>query len=241
MDVGTSVASVESYGQSAAILFEDGKKVVFEGYSHGFGYQLEGLRTFELYDGDKLIFHFDGRLHYGGPSEDEYRVVPVVGGCSIQMALNYWQAARRYLNDKYFKEPRDRGEDEGPRELWFPWRLQSLSGMPAQYMLEGILCQGAASTFLSALVELSEDKTAAPDDRVKKLAQLLASDKGRDGVHCGGGEWSKIKLHYRDTIYYPDNGFSLTSNGTGKKRFDALEAVVAKHFEVAHIDFCRTV
>lgn len=130
------VTNVTSQGESATIEFEDGHRVVFEGYSHGFGYQVEGLRHFFLFNGEEQVVQYDSRLRRVGPSEDEHRFVQVAEGYDLERIAAYWEAARKYLNDEYFEKPYQSGT-EGDPNLWFPWKVSGEGWMDLSAIKEG--------------------------------------------------------------------------------------------------------
>lgn len=130
------VTKVSSLGDSAIIDFEDGHQVVLEAYTHGWGYQIEGLRHFFLFNGTEKVVQYDDRLYYGGPRPDEFRFVEVADGYDIERIVSYWQAARTYLHQEFFEKPRAEGR-KGADELWLPWKISVEAGMPLHYIKEG--------------------------------------------------------------------------------------------------------
>lgn len=135
-DSAIVVTAVTTRGDTATIEFADGHRAAFEGYSHGFGYQIEGLRHFFLYRGSEKIVQYDARLHYAGPQDDEHRFVQVEEGYTVERIASYWEAAKMHLNDEYFEKPYNEGR-EGLSELWFPWRVTSEGWMDLRNIKEG--------------------------------------------------------------------------------------------------------
>lgn len=122
------VTKVTTRGDTAIIKFEDGHEANFEGYSHGLGYQIEGLRHFFLFREDEKVVQYDARLYYAGPQEDEHRFVHVAEGYTREVIVKYWEAAQMYLHEEYFQKPYDEGREE-PMELWLPWRITCEGGL----------------------------------------------------------------------------------------------------------------
>lgn len=130
------VTRVTSQGESATFEFDDGHRVIFEGYSHAFGYQTEGLRHFFLFNGEEQVVQYDSRLRRVGPSEDEHRFVQVAEGYDLERIASYWEAARKYVNDEYFEKPYRSGT-KGDPNLWFPWKVSGEGGMDLASIKEG--------------------------------------------------------------------------------------------------------
>jgi hypothetical protein len=131
-----TVKSVSMSGSNrAVVVFDDGYAAIFEGYSHGFGYQIEGFRSFELFDDDALIAKYNGRVNrYGGP--DENRFIHVAEGCTLEMIVRYWEVSIDHINKEYFIEPHQKSHT-APKELWFPWIITSESGAALQNIKAG--------------------------------------------------------------------------------------------------------
>ncbi|MFO0882486.1 MAG: hypothetical protein U0491_03490 [Candidatus Saccharimonadales bacterium] len=136
MDTALVVTKVTTRGDTAFIEFEDGHRAAFEGYSHGFGYQIEGLRAFYLFRGTELVVQYNSRLHREGPREDEHRFVLVADGYTTESVIGYWEAARRYLHNEYFTKPHEEGRD-GDRDLWYPWMVTKEGWVDLMLMKEG--------------------------------------------------------------------------------------------------------
>lgn len=118
------VTSVSTRDDCAIFLFEDGHRVIFEGYKHGWGYQIEGLRRFRLFEGEEQVVQYDSRLRRVGPSDGEHQFVQVSEGYDRELIVSYWEAARTYINLEYLERPSEEGR-EGDPDLWFPWRIAS--------------------------------------------------------------------------------------------------------------------
>lgn len=130
------VTSVTSRGESATFEFADGHRVVLEGYSHGFGFQVEGLRHFYLFNGDAQVVRYDSRLYYAGPRDDEHRFVEVAEGYDLERIAAYWEAARNHVNEEYFNKPHREGR-QGDKKLWFPWKLSGEGWLDLSAIKEG--------------------------------------------------------------------------------------------------------
>jgi hypothetical protein len=118
------VQSVYTSGDDVAVTFTDGFKARYEPYTHGFGYQVEGLRRFHLQSATKNVCEYNGRLYRAGPQSNEHKIVTLAEGWTQQQVAAYWQAAREYLNKEYFEKP-DKKRDE---KLWYPWMLVCTEG-----------------------------------------------------------------------------------------------------------------
>lgn len=115
------VTSVSMRRDQAVFEFEDGHKAVFDPYSHGFGYQIEGLSHFFLYNGEEQVVQYDSRLYRSGPTDDEHKFVQVADGYPIERIVEYWMAAKEHINNKY-NEAREEGE-EAAGKLWLAWMV----------------------------------------------------------------------------------------------------------------------
>lgn len=116
------VTDVTEQNEDVRVTFSDGYVAVFEPYSHGFGYQVEGLRCFRLYLGNDEVAVYDARLHREGPREDEHKLRHLDESCTLETVVAHWQAAREYIHEEYFEKPYQGGL-EHPKELWYPWKL----------------------------------------------------------------------------------------------------------------------
>ncbi len=129
------VASVSMRRDQAVFEFEDGHRAVFDPYSHGFGYQIEGLRHFSLYNGEEQVVQYNSRLYYAGPMDDEHKFVQVTDGYTIERIVDYWTAAKEYINNKY-NEAREEGE-EAAGKLWLAWMVGTQGGIDLYSIKEG--------------------------------------------------------------------------------------------------------
>ncbi len=112
------VTKVECISETVQVSFDDGHKAVFEPYAHGVVYQIEGLRQFFLYRGEKLVCEYSARLRRYG--EDGNRIVMIVDGYTQQRVAEYWRSARTYINEEYFEKPFNQKKN-GPENLRYPW------------------------------------------------------------------------------------------------------------------------
>ena len=131
------VTSVTSRGNSATFNFEDGHRVIFDGYTHGFIYQIEGLRHFFLFNGEERVVQYDSRLRRNGPSEGEHQFVQVAEGYDLERIAAYWEAAANYTHEEYFAKPHREGTTSRNEDLWFPWRLSCEGGMDLRSIKDG--------------------------------------------------------------------------------------------------------
>jgi len=118
------VKEVYTYGDIVHVVFTDNHTAVFEPYTHGYGYQVEGLRRFHLKQGTTIVCTFNGRLYRSGPRDDEDQLVKLASGYTQQQAASYWEAARKYLNKEYF----EKSEKKREQRLWYPWMLVCTEG-----------------------------------------------------------------------------------------------------------------
>lgn len=131
------VKSVTDHDDRATIEFEDGHRAVFEAYSHGWGFQIEGLRHFFLFKGDQQVAQYDARLHMAGPRDDEHRFVQVAEGYTVGMIASYWEAAQTHVGQEYFHKPYNEGR-KCPDELWFAWRATCEGGLDLDKVKRGL-------------------------------------------------------------------------------------------------------
>ena len=118
------VLSVETRGDDVIVKFTDGHIAGFTPYSHGFGYQVEGLRSFRLYHAGETVCNYDARLYWSGPQEDEHKLKLLAEGYTQERAASYWKAARDYLHKEYFQKP----DSKKLSRLWYPWKLVCCEG-----------------------------------------------------------------------------------------------------------------
>ena len=130
-----TVTGVSSRGEDAIFTFSDGHKAIFEAYSHGFGYQIEGLRRFSLFNGDVEVVVYNSRLYHAGPVKGEHEFVRVDAGYTLERIADYWSLARNHVNEEYYHKPNKQGR-EGDPQLWFPWRVTSEGWMDLERIQE---------------------------------------------------------------------------------------------------------
>ena len=126
----------ENHSGVVVVSFDDGHRAVFEPYTHGFGYQVEGLRHFFLYNGEQMVCQYDSRLYRCGPQEKEHRVASIADGYTSQRIAEYWRTASQHINEEYFEKPH-RENRESPKELWYPWIVTSEGWQDVRVLEEG--------------------------------------------------------------------------------------------------------
>jgi len=117
--VVTDVATEDN--RNAIFTFEDGHRLVLEGYFRGDGWSVEDLFRVCLFNGDDLVVVYNV---LGTSDEDEYRFIKVADGYTHERIASYWWESHECISEKYLLEPRREGR-EAPPELRFPWRLSS--------------------------------------------------------------------------------------------------------------------
>ena len=130
------VLEVKIQGELVKVSFDDGHQAVFEPYRHGFGYQVEDLRQFLLYQGERLVCRYNARLYRCGPQKDEHRIVTIVDGYTPQRVAEYWRAAKHHLNEECFEKPYREGR-ECPEESWYPWIVTREGWQDVERLEEG--------------------------------------------------------------------------------------------------------
>ncbi len=138
-----AISNIKVVGEDVVIEFEDGHRAVFMPYRHGFGYQVEGLMHFTLFNRDDKVFEWHGRLYRAGPAAGEHRIAFVSDDYTQESVAAYWRVAKTHIHDEYFKKPFD-ADTEHPEELWYPWKvvcteggfdLQKLEGGDAEFLV----------------------------------------------------------------------------------------------------------
>jgi hypothetical protein len=121
-----SVPVEVSKRESAVVIrFSDGLRAIFLPYSHGFGYQIEGLQRFGIEDAyGKLLVEYDARLYRCGPQENEHKIVHMEEGWSIPRIVAYWEAAKKYCAKLFYgKTGFPEIGVEPNQEWWYVWRV----------------------------------------------------------------------------------------------------------------------
>ncbi len=130
-----NITEIREDGELVVVTFDDGHRAVFEPYTHGFGYQIEGLRHFFLYYGEQLVCQYNSRLHRCGPSKEEHRVITIADGYTPQRIAEYWRAASNYVDEEYFEKPY-REKRKCPEKLWYPWKVIGEGGQDVEMLEE---------------------------------------------------------------------------------------------------------
>ena len=130
------VVDVKTMGRKVVFLFDDQHRAVFEPYSHGIGYQVEGLMAFSLFSGDELVCRYNARIHYSGPRSDEHMIVRIEQGYTPQCVASYWKSAKDHIHREYYEKPLAK-DCEGPEELWYPWMVATQGWLDLKMLEEG--------------------------------------------------------------------------------------------------------
>ena len=118
-DISVLIENICTQGDQVIVEYFDGHEAIFEPYSHGWGYQCEGLRSFTLLNkGKKEVFLYHSRLYREGPRKDEHKIVYIDSGYSQKKVAKYWRSVKSYLSWKYSSSTPEKQD-----ELWWPWRL----------------------------------------------------------------------------------------------------------------------
>ncbi len=116
--------NVREHGSLVIVEFDNGINARFTPYRHGFGYQIEGLCTFELLQNEEILFRYNSRLYRCGPQDDEHCVSEMKEGMTQEMAAEYWKKARNFVVSKFYPNGRE-GENYKITDTsyWYPWRV----------------------------------------------------------------------------------------------------------------------
>lgn len=117
--VVTDVATEDN--RNAIFTFDDGHRLVLEGYSRGDGRPVEDLFRIRLFNGDHLVVVYN---FLGTSDEDEHRFIEVADGYTHERIASYLWESHEYISEKYLLEPRREGH-EAPPELRLPWWLSN--------------------------------------------------------------------------------------------------------------------
>jgi hypothetical protein len=129
------VTEVDVDGNKVIVIFDDGHRAVFEPYTRGDDSHVEGLWLFFLYFREKLICHYDSRLHREGPRHSEHRIFTVAGDYTPQLVAKYWRTADKYLEERYSKKCKK--SPEILRKIYYSWLVVSQSRRDLTLLEEG--------------------------------------------------------------------------------------------------------
>jgi len=125
------IKEVSERNGDVTVLFQDGHKAIFEPYSHGFGYQVEGLRRFVLKnEDDETVVIVNGRLHRCGPMGDEGKIAQLGKGYTVQDIVKYWSGAREGIIEL------EKGDND---KYWYPWILTGKGWIYIDSLKKGIM------------------------------------------------------------------------------------------------------
>ena len=102
------------------VCFPQNIQLTFEPYTHGYGYQIEGFRTYCLYKNDKLIFKYNSRLYRNGPQKDEHKIVVMEDGITQEKAAEYWDKAKQYITKMFAPNGIS---NKTVDTYWYHWRV----------------------------------------------------------------------------------------------------------------------
>lgn len=131
-EVPKAVKKVENGSELVHVYFEDGHKMEFCPYRHGWGYQVEGLEFVRLYGADVKVFEYHSRLHRCGPQEDEHKIALINPDYTQQQVSEYWQSAQGFIHNAFWGEG-DKTDDA----YWYAWRVTSEGGFDLERLQQG--------------------------------------------------------------------------------------------------------
>lgn len=139
MDELPEVKEIGVRGEVVEVEFADGFRAQFDPYSHGFGYQIEGLRTFVLFDKEgKPVCEVNCRLYRCGPMPDEGRIKALRQGWTQQQAAAYWTASKKAVNRLYFPPDGDIGHcKQSDKKYWYAWKVIGEGWMYIDWLVKG--------------------------------------------------------------------------------------------------------
>ncbi len=112
---------VRAYAEEIIIEFDDQLETVFVPYTHGVGYQIEGLRSFELRTiNGTTLFKYNARLYRCGPQEDENKIVTMGIDWTQQKAALYWRKSKEYVTKLF--NPHGT-YDKTNKNYWYHWKV----------------------------------------------------------------------------------------------------------------------
>jgi hypothetical protein len=107
--------------RNAIFTFEDGHRLVLEGYFRGEGWPVEDLFRLRLFNGDELTVTYN---FLGTSDQDEHRFIEVADGYTHDRIAAYWWSIYEHMGEEYISKPR-RESREASTELYLPWMLAS--------------------------------------------------------------------------------------------------------------------
>lgn len=121
--------NVQERGSLVIVEFDNGINARFTPYSHGFGYQIEGLYTFELLKNEEVLFRYNSRLYRCGPQDDEHCISEMKEGITQEIAAEYWKKAKDFIISKFYPNGRE-GENYKIHDdnYWYHWRVAATEG-----------------------------------------------------------------------------------------------------------------
>lgn len=131
---------IETHGEDDRVVvkFKDGVFAIFVPYSHGIGYQIEGLRNFILTKDDKILCKINSRLYRNGPQKDEHKIEILSSELTREDIVEYWEKAKDFITGKFYFKGKD-GENYKftDDKYWYLWRVATEGYFDLQHLKEG--------------------------------------------------------------------------------------------------------
>lgn len=122
-EVPKAVKEVRKGSELIYVDFEDGHKMEFCPYRHGWGYQVEGLEFVRLYQNGTKVFEYHSRLHRVGPQEDEHKIAFIDPSYTQIQVSEYWQSAKGFAHNAFWGE-----DDKTNDSYWYAWVVTTEGG-----------------------------------------------------------------------------------------------------------------
>lgn len=137
---GKGKTPIDSYSESEKVVvkFEDGINAVFVPYSHGIGYQIEGLRNFFLVKNGQTLCEVNSRLYRCGPLDDEHKVKTLSPEITLKDVTEYWEKAKDFVTGRFYPKGKS-GENYKITDdkFWYQWRVVTEGYFDLQRLKEG--------------------------------------------------------------------------------------------------------
>lgn len=125
------------YRECVEVIFDDGNRAIFEPYTHGIGYQIEGLRTFTLIDeNNNTLCKINSRLYRAGPMEDENKISEITN-ITPEKVAEYWKSAKDFVTSKFYPKGKEGENYKIHDDYWYHWRVVTEGYFTYQYLKEG--------------------------------------------------------------------------------------------------------
>lgn len=117
----SKVTEIKCQDDNVIVQFDDGHRLTFVPYSHGFGYSVEGLRGLRLEKDGEAVCIYYARLHRTGPQPDEHKLALLADGYTQQRVSEYWNEARAETERRF--RPGGWMADHRDDHWWYAWML----------------------------------------------------------------------------------------------------------------------